>query len=101
MVECEGPWASGDATLSSSPLIATERAVTKLPVRSEPASSYTVETSCWPARWDTGGYAGRSSNGEIFKGGRMGGWVDVAFVQRELVEVAEIDRFRGLRKKAE
>jgi len=27
--------------------------------------------------------------------------VDVAFVRRELVEVAEIDRFRGLRKKAE
>jgi hypothetical protein len=31
----------------------------------------------------------------------MGSCVDVAFVRRELVEVAEIDRFNGRRKKAE
>jgi hypothetical protein len=37
----------------------------------------------------------------MFKGGRTGGWVGVASVRRELVEVAEIDRFNGRRKKAE
>ena len=35
------------------------------------------------------------------KGGRTGGCVGVAFVRRELVEVAEIDRFNGRRRKAE
>ena len=57
--------------------------------------------SCWPARCETGGNTGRISSGEMFKGGRTGGWVGVAFVRRELVEVAEIDRFNGRRKKAE
>ena len=37
----------------------------------------------------------------MFKGGRVGGWMDVTLVRRELVEVAEIDRFKGRRKKAE
>lgn len=37
----------------------------------------------------------------MFKGGRMGACVGVASVRRELVEVAEIDRFNGRRKKAE
>jgi hypothetical protein len=31
----------------------------------------------------------------------MGSCVDVVFVRRELVEVAEIDRLNGRRKKAE
>jgi hypothetical protein len=37
----------------------------------------------------------------MFKGGRVGGWIEVAFVRRELVDVAEIDRFTGRRRKAE
>jgi hypothetical protein len=41
------------------------------------------------------------SSGGRFKGGRIGGCVDVAFVRRELDEVAEIDRFKGRRKNAE
>jgi len=105
MVEYEGSSAPGATAVSSasSPSIESESAVTKLPVRSEPASSYTVETSCLPERCDTGGYVGRISNGEceMFKGGRTGGWVEVASVRRELVEVAEIDRFKGRRKNAE
>jgi hypothetical protein len=37
----------------------------------------------------------------MFKGGRVGGCVGVAFVPRELVDVAEIDRLTGRRRKAE
>lgn len=37
----------------------------------------------------------------MFKGGRTGGWMEVTFVRSELVDVAEIDRFKGRRKKAE
>jgi hypothetical protein len=32
---------------------------------------------------------------------RVERWVGVAFVRRELVEVAEIDRFKGRHRKAE
>jgi hypothetical protein len=44
---------------------------------------------------------GRISRGGMFKGGRVGGWEGVAFVRRELDDVAEIDRFKGRRRKAE
>jgi hypothetical protein len=37
----------------------------------------------------------------MFKGGRVGGWMEVTLVRSELVDVAEIDRFKGRRKKAE
>jgi hypothetical protein len=37
----------------------------------------------------------------MFKGGRVGGCVGVASVQRELVDVAEVDRLTGRRRKAE
>jgi hypothetical protein len=59
VVEPEGPrkstapLAAGDDVSSAS--LATDGAVTKLPVRSEFASSYTVENCCGPARCETGG----------------------------------------------
>jgi hypothetical protein len=37
----------------------------------------------------------------MFKGGRVGGCVGVGFVPKELVDVAEIDRLTGRRRKAE
>lgn len=76
VVEFEGPTGAcaigATIAFSASSSSESERAVTKLS-RSEPASSKTVETSCWPAWCDTGGHPGRISTGEMFKGGRTGG----------------------------